>query len=266
MLLFVNKLLSRLGGSYLSNNDLITDLTKYFDVVRLLLIENSWKSTNFNIIPGINDHYLCFQELWKSTSIPNEKTLHNAFQKVLTKIDREYPLIILGHESLVWLVPFLKNELLDSIVCIIRHGTPTHSLEELGEIFKDKFFEALNYADFLITVSPHLAKILSERFYKNIITLPNFPYLCDQIVGSRLKTLNEELAILQITILKHLKRPFDGIELIRELSNIGINAKMIILGNGELYHQITEKIKNNVKIQLIPFATRDQVRELIQSH
>lgn len=232
----------------------------------MLLIENSWKRINFKDIPDINSHNLCFHNLWRSTSIPNEKATHNAFQSVKPNIDPKYPLIILGHESLVWLVPLLKNELVDSIICIIHHGTPTHSLEELGEIFKNKFFEALNYADFLITVSPHLAKILSERFYKNIITVPNFPCLCDCNSNSKLKTLSSEFTILQITTLRLLKRPLDGIELIRELSDIGITAKMTILGNGELYRQITEKIEDNEKIQLIPFATRAQVREMIQSH
>lgn len=126
MILFINRLLSRIGGSYLSNNDLINEVTRFFDVKRLLLIDYSWsyKGTKFNIIPEINKHYLCFQELWKSDSIPTKKILSKTIQNVMERSeDQKGNIIILGHESLVWLVPFLKNELQNSTVCIYVHNT-----------------------------------------------------------------------------------------------------------------------------------------------
>jgi hypothetical protein len=53
IILYVNRLSKRLGGSYLSNNDLQDDLAHYGNVKRILLLDDFWKNKELEKIPHI---------------------------------------------------------------------------------------------------------------------------------------------------------------------------------------------------------------------
>lgn len=271
IILYVNRLSKKLGGSYLSNNDLQNDLAHYGNVKRILLIDNYWKNRELGKIPGIEEQKKIFQEIWEVDSIPDKDQIINMGSEICNEVTNngKIGIIILGHESLLWLVPILKRKLNGTRICVIHHGTPTHSLEELGSQFKMKFIKNLDSVDFIIAVAPHLFEIISLIVDKKVITLPNFPELPEVSVRMKSKSIGNDVHILQISTIREVKRPLDGLELLYQLSRNKMLPTLTFLGSGELlkkYTKLTSSDTPNGTIQFIPFANRIEVAELLISH
>jgi glycosyltransferase involved in cell wall biosynthesis len=183
--------------------------------------------------------------------------------------DGKKGIIILGHESLLWSAPILKRKLNGTKVCVIHHGTPTHSLEELGSQFKMKFIKNLDSVDFIIAVAPHLSEIISSIVDKKVITLPNFPKFHEVPVRIKSKSRGNEVHILQISTMREIKLPLDGLELLRQISKNEMSPTLTFLGNGELLKKYTKLASSdmlNGTVRFIPFANRTEVAELLISH
>lgn len=271
IILYVNRLSKRLGGSYLSNNDLQDNLAYYGNVKRILLIDNYWKNKELEKIPSIEKQKIIFQEIWKADSIPDKDQIINMGSEICNEVinNGKKGIIILGHESLLWLVPILKRKLNRTRICVIHHGTPTHSLEGLGSKFKMKFIKNLGSVDFIITVAPHLSEIISSIVDKKVITLPNFPKLPEVSVRIKSKSRDNEVHILQISTMREVKRPLDGLELLYQLSKNEMLPTLTFLGSGELLEKYTKLASSdmlNGTIRFIPFANRTEVAELLISH
>lgn len=271
IVLYVNRLSKDLGGSYLSNNDIQDDLSHYGPINRVLLLDNYWKNKNWRKIPDIEKHKIIFQNLWDMESIPeNEQKNNIGLIKICSEVINNgiNVLVILGHESLVWLVPNLKK--IGGIkISTVHHGTPTHSLEEKGRRFKKEFIENLELLDFIIAVSPHLAKIILSFVSKKVIVLPNFPKLHNQSIMMKSEFSKNEIRILQISTMREIKRPYDGIELVRELSRNGVPVTLTIVGGNEVlakYAKLSSSNISNGTIQVVPFAKRLEITKLITSH
>jgi len=267
---YINRLSKRLGGSYLSNNDLQDDLACYGNVKCILVLDNYWKNKELEKIPCIEKQKIIFQEIWDGDSIPDKNQISNLGVEISKEIisDGKKGIIILGHESLLWAVPIIKRKLNENRICVIHHGTPTHSLGELGSKFKTKFTKNLDMVDFIIAVSPHLSKIISSIVDKKVITMPNFPKLPQVPVRIKSKPIGE-VYILQISTMREVKRPFDGMELIYQLSRNEMLPTLTFVGNGELFKKYTELASSdatNGTIRFIPFASRTEVAKLLKTH
>jgi glycosyltransferase involved in cell wall biosynthesis len=274
IILYVNRLSKRLGGSYLSNNDLQADLAHYGNVKRILLLDDFWKNKELEKIPYIEEQKIIFKEIWEADSIPDKNQIINMGSEICNEVNEvinngKKSVIILGHESLLWLAPILKRKLNGTRICVIHHGTPTHSLEELGSRFKMKFIKNLGSVDFIIAVAPHLSEIISSIVDKKVITLPNFPKLPEVSVRIKSKSRGNEVHILQISTMREVKRPLDGLELLSQLSRNEMLPTLTFLGNGELLEKYTKLALSdmlNGTIRFIPFANRTEVAELLISH
>lgn len=267
---YINWLSKWLGGSYLSNNDLQDDLSYYGNVKRILLLDNVWRNRNMEKLPNIKMQKVIFHESWKTNSIPDDNQLINIGLELCDEMrnNRKKRIIILGHERLLWIVPILKRELKGGMIGVIHHGTPTHSLEEFGSTFKAKFVKNLYGVDFFITVAPHLSEIILSFVDKKVITLPNFPKL-PYVSETKSKPIGNKIKILQISTMRELKRPIDGLELIDQLLRNRMLPTLTFLGNGELLKKYTKFISSNMPkgtIRFIPFASRIEVARLLASH
>lgn len=264
---YINLLRTRLGGSYLSNIDLQDDLAKYGKVERVLLLDEFSRNKYSEVLPDILKQKNILDNTWASESMPNKNQITNCFKKLDNKIiyDKCKVIIILGHESLVWLVPLLKEKSKQILIFLIHHGTPTHILDNLDIGFKRKFFKDLELVDLIITVSPHLSRIIYSHIDKDIITIPNLPNFPD----TRPKTKPEKagLNILQVSTMRELKRPLDGINLVKEIQKKDSSVHLTYVGSGELTHEwlkSAEPLGKNIKY--IDFLGRNEIMELIIYH
>jgi glycosyltransferase involved in cell wall biosynthesis len=147
-------------------------------------------------------------------------------------------------------IAVLSQYFIKARVIICRHHVDEARLYPFGKDLSYKL--TYRWAKDIIVVSDHAKRymIKEEGVPENRITQINLAYnfklyeLPDSDNVKRLRAgFHADLVLLTVCRLTRYKRPELSVEVLKKLHASGLMAKLVILGRGELQHELEEKIK-----------------------
>ncbi|MDZ7830277.1 MAG: glycosyltransferase family 4 protein [Desulfobacterales bacterium] len=262
-IIFLNLLKKQIGGSYLSNLDFMKDLhciagTK---IQEILILDEIWETRRFHNSLNVKNRKILFYPTWDSKSIPNNddiRKLSNFIKGTFNGNGYSKNVLVLGHESLLWVAPFFSNSGKIYKIITLHHGTPTHSLHELSDSFRHSFLSNLKAVNIAITVSDHLAKQILGFYDLLCMTIPNYPRI---EVSKKIIQFNGRIRLIQISTFRKIKRPYDGIRICQNIKKKGIDVSLLIIGFGENSKELM--LPNNLDIAVVPYLERTELSKHI---
>jgi glycosyltransferase involved in cell wall biosynthesis len=161
--------------------------------------------------------------------------------------------LVVAHLEYPSFVSVLANFFISSRVIVYRH----HSDYAILNGFHNSVSYKLTYrlAPLVIVVSNHAKRIMTEMEHVKPDKIKVVPLAFDfglfempteESVKSLREKYNAALLILAVGRLTSLKRPYHSIDVVKQLINNGIDAKLIILGVGEEQEPLEKYIENNM--------------------
>ncbi len=148
-------------------------------------------------------------------------------------------------------IAVLSQYFIRTRVVICRHHVDEARLYPFGKDLSYRLTYKL--AKYIIVVSDHAKRYMvnEESVPESRITHINLAYnfelyeLPNSDNVKRLRAdLNADFVLLSVCRLTRYKRPELSIEVLKKLVARGVSVKLVILGRGELQHELEEKIKN----------------------